>query len=67
MNCPKISNTHNCSKCLTELIPTCKLTCWKLLCNQNFKGPYLEAEVVEEGGTGVARVSRPTTSNKIVT
>ena len=48
MNCPKISNTHNCSKCLTELIPTCKLTCWKLLCNQNFKGPYLEAEVVEE-------------------
>ena len=22
--------------------------CWKLLSNQNFKGPYLEAEVVEE-------------------
>ena len=22
--------------------------CWLLLSNQNFKGPYLEAEVVEE-------------------
>ena len=22
--------------------------CWKLLSNQNFKGPYLEAEMVEE-------------------
>ena len=27
---------------------TCMYSCWKLLSNRNFKGPYLEAEVVEE-------------------
>ena len=27
---------------------TCTGICWLLLGNQNFKGPYLEAEVVEE-------------------
>ena len=37
--------------------------CWKL---QNFKDQYLEAEVVEEI-MGWLRVSRPATSNKIVT
>ena len=37
--------------------------CWKLLSNQNFKGPYL----VNRGDHGMARVSRPATSNKIVT
>ena len=41
----------------------CMWICWKLLSNQNFKGPYLSGR----GDHGVARVSRPATSNKIVT
>jgi len=44
---------------------TCGYTCTLLLSNQNFKGPYLEAEVIEEviGWLGLVDT---TTANKFV-
>ena len=34
--------------CTCIYVHTCTYVCWNLLSNHNFKGPYLEAEVVEE-------------------
>ena len=50
----------------THVIDTCStLICYLLLSNQNFKGPYLEAEVVEEvvGWLGLVGTA---TANKFV-
>ena len=59
-----ISNHGDCcgvySTCLYNMY-----ICWKLLSNQNVEGPYLGAG--GRGGHGVAKVSRPTTSHKVVT
>ena len=44
-------HVHVCCMYLTLFIHvplSNKYICWKLLSNRNFKGPYLEAEVVEE-------------------
>ena len=34
--------------CMYVCMYVCMYICWQLLSNQNFKGPYLKAEVVEE-------------------
>ena len=43
-------------------VHVCMYICWLLLSNENFKGPYLKAEVVEEimGRLGLVGLRQPT-------